>query len=65
MNVLFKGVELRVEGSYTEGQITDYYSEDTSPTFEVYEVYAEDTDITALLSMEQIEEIELLILETL
>lgn len=65
MDINYRGIELTVEGSYTKGQITGYFEEDLSPTYEVYEVLVEGNDITALLDMQQIEEIESLILEKL
>ena len=65
MNITYKGLELTVEGSYTEGQINDYYTEDLSPSFELYEILINGNDITVLFDMWQIEEIESIILETL
>lgn len=65
MNITYRGIELTVEGSYTEGQITGYFEEDLQPTYEVYEVLIDGNDITVLLDMQQIEEIESLILESL
>ena len=65
MNITYRGIELTVYGSYTEGQINDYYTEDTEATYEVYDIQIEGNDITALFDMQQIEEIESLILEQL
>ena len=65
MNITYRGIELTIDGNYTDGQITDYYTEDIEATYEVYDIQIEGNDITALFDMQQIEEIESLILEQL
>ena len=65
MYINYRGLELTVDGSHTESQINDYYTEDTEATYEVYDIQIEGNDITALFDMQQIEEIESLILESL
>ena len=65
MNITYRGLELTVEGSYTEGRMNDYFTEDEPQSFEVYEVSIDGNDITVLFDMEQIEEIESSILEKL
>lgn len=65
MDINYQGVELRVDGEYTPATSENYFSESFPAEYEIYHVCAEDTDITTLLSMDQIQEIESLILEQL
>ena len=59
-------LELQIEGSFTKGSYGDYDNEPEPDNYEVYSICTgDDQDITHLFTSDQLDELELLILETL
>ena len=67
MNITYRGIELIIEGAYTEGTVGDYENLSYGDQYEVYEVYTPNgfENIIDLLSEEQLEELEKIVVDKL
>ncbi len=65
VTVKYTDIYLHLEGHYTASEPRTYDYPGAPSEFDIEKVYIEDTDIFDLLSIEQIDEIEQLALESL
>ncbi len=66
MTITYLDLELEIDGSFTKGFTGGYYDQSEPDNYEVYSIYTTDgQDITHLFTSDQLDELELLILETL
>ena len=59
VTVIYKGVELKLEGDYIQADSGGREEESVSDYFETCAVYADDVDITELMSEDQLAELDI------
>ena len=63
--IIYKGILLEVEGTYTEGEEQTHDYPGYPATFDINAIFVQDVDIYELISEDDLREIETLILEEL